>query len=123
MEAINGRSQVIAAGAALSAFRGASQHNWIMRLDFPFADGPTAILLPNKLFFHKAVSCCFRDVLKVLSDDPRVPLKIVMGKIVTVSLGVGRWHAALGAPTFTSLSFACLLTDLLKCVERFRKAL
>jgi type VI secretion system secreted protein VgrG len=86
MEAINGRSQVIAAGAALSAFRGASQHNWIMRLDFPFADGPTAILLPNKLFFHKAVSCCFRDVLKVLSDDPRVPLKIVMGKIVTVSL-------------------------------------
>lgn len=81
-----GESQVVAAGAALSAFSGASQHNRIMRLDFPFKDGPTAILLPNKLFFYEAVSCCFRGVLEVLSDDPRIPLKIVMGKMVTVSL-------------------------------------
>jgi hypothetical protein len=33
-----GESQVIAAGAALSAFSGASQHNRLMRLDFPFEE-------------------------------------------------------------------------------------
>lgn len=78
--------QAIAAGAALSAFSGASQHNRLMRLDFPFEDGPSAILLPNKLVFHEAVSCCFRGVAELLSDDPRIPLKIMMGKMVTISL-------------------------------------
>ena len=81
-----GESQVIAAGAALSAFSGQSQHNRLMRLDFPFGDGPPAILLPNKLVAHEEVSRGFRFVLDVLSDDPRIPLKIVMGKMVTISL-------------------------------------
>ena len=54
-----GESQVVAAGAALSAFSGASQHNRLMRLDFPFEDGPTAILLPNKLFFHERFLAAF----------------------------------------------------------------
>jgi type VI secretion system secreted protein VgrG len=79
-------SQMIAAGAALSAFSGQSQHNRIMRLDFPFEDGPPAILLPNKLKVSEAVSRCFRIVIEALSDDPRIPLKIVMGKMVTISL-------------------------------------
>ncbi|MEW6760692.1 MAG: type VI secretion system tip protein TssI/VgrG [Pseudomonadota bacterium] len=81
-----GDIQAIAAGAALSAFNGASQHNRIMRLDFPHEDGPPATLLPNKLVFHEAVSRSFRGVLDVLSDDPRIPLKVVMGKMVTISL-------------------------------------
>ena len=51
-----GESQGIAVGAALSAFSGASQHNRLMRLDFPFKDGPPAILLPNKLVAHEEVS-------------------------------------------------------------------
>ncbi|EKU82515.1 type VI secretion system secreted protein VgrG [Massilia sp. UYP32] len=81
-----GEIQAIAAGAARSAFSGASQHNRIMRLDFPFEDGPPAILLPNKLKVSEAVSRCFRIVVEALSDDPQIPLKIVMGKMVTISL-------------------------------------
>jgi len=81
-----GESQVIAAGAALSAFSGQSQHNRLMRLEFPFEDGPPAILLPNRLVAHEEVSRGFRIRVEVLSDDSRIPLKIVMGKMVTISL-------------------------------------
>jgi type VI secretion system secreted protein VgrG len=76
----------IPAGAARSAFSGASQHNRLMRLDFPFKDGPPAILLPNKLVAHEEVSRSFRFDVEVLSDDPRIPLKIMMGRMVTISL-------------------------------------
>jgi type VI secretion system secreted protein VgrG len=81
-----GESQEIAADAARSAFSGASQHNRLMRLDFPRRDGPPAILLPNKLVAHEEVSRSFRFDVEVLSDDPRIPLKIMMGRMVTVSL-------------------------------------
>ena len=81
-----GESQEIAAGAARSAFSGASQHNRLMRLDFPFEDGPPAILLPNKLVAHEEVSRSFRFDVEVLSDDPRIPLKILMGRMATISL-------------------------------------
>jgi type VI secretion system secreted protein VgrG len=76
----------IAAGAARSAFSGASQHNRLMRLDFPFKDGPPGILLPNKLVAHEEVSRSFRFDVEVLSDDPRIPLKLLMGRMVTISL-------------------------------------
>lgn len=81
-----GESQEIVVGAALSAFSGASQHNRLMRLDFPFKDGPPAVLLPNKLVAHEEVSRGFRFDVEVLSDDPRIPLKILMGRMVTISL-------------------------------------
>ena len=81
-----GESHEIAVGAALSAFSGASQHNRLMRLDFPFKDGPPAILLPNKLVAHEEVSRSFRFNVEVLSDDPRIPLKKLMGRMVTLSL-------------------------------------
>jgi type VI secretion system secreted protein VgrG len=81
-----GESEVIAAGAALSAFSGQSQHNRLLRLDFPFEDGPPAILLPNRLVAREEVSRGFRFRVEVLSDDPRIPLKMVMGKMATVSL-------------------------------------
>ena len=77
---------VIAAGAALSAFSSCSQHNRLLRLDFPFDDGPPAILLPNTLVVREELSRSFRAQLEVLSDDPRVPLKLLMGRMVTVSL-------------------------------------
>jgi type VI secretion system secreted protein VgrG len=81
-----GESQAIAAGAARSAFSGASQHNRLMRLEFPLKDGPPAILLPNKLVAHEEVSRSFRFAVEVLSDDPHIPLKILMGRMVTISL-------------------------------------
>lgn len=81
-----GESQEIAAGAALSAFSGASQNNRLMRLDFPLKDGPPAVLLPNKLVAHEEVSRSFRFDVEVLSDDARIPLKMLMGRMVTISL-------------------------------------
>jgi type VI secretion system secreted protein VgrG len=79
-------SDLIAAGAALSAFSGKSQHNRLMRLEFPFRDGPPAILLPNKLVAHEEISKGFRFDVEVLSDESRIPLKMLMGKMVTISL-------------------------------------
>ena len=81
-----GESGVIAASAALSAFSGEAQHNRLMRLDFPFEDGPPAILLPNRLAAHEEVSRGFRFDVEVLSDDARIPLKMLMGRMATVSL-------------------------------------
>ena len=81
-----GESQVIAAGAARSAFSGASQHNRLMRLEFPFEDGPPAILLPNKLVAHEDVSRGFRFEVEVLSDEASIPLKMLMGRMVAISL-------------------------------------
>jgi type VI secretion system secreted protein VgrG len=77
---------LIAAGAALSAFSSDSQHNRLLRLEFPFQDGPSATLLPNTLNAHEEVSRGFRFDVEVLSDDARIPLKMLMGRMVTVSL-------------------------------------
>jgi type VI secretion system secreted protein VgrG len=79
-------SQVIAVGAALSAFSGEAQHNRLVRLEFPFQDGPHAPLLPNTLQAHEEVSRGFRFEVEVLSDDARIPLKKMMARMVTVSL-------------------------------------
>ena len=81
-----GESQVVAAGAAWSAFTGESQHNRLIRLDFPLKDGPPAILLPNKLVAREEVSRGFHIKVEVLSDEARIPLKMLMGRMVTISL-------------------------------------
>ncbi|MBZ2209620.1 type VI secretion system tip protein VgrG [Massilia sp. R798] len=57
-----------------------------MRLDFPFKDGPPAILLPNKMLAHEEISKGFRFDVEVLSDESHIPLKMLMGKMVTISL-------------------------------------
>ena len=57
-----------------------------MRLDFPHDDGLPAILMPDKLLAHEEVSRSYRYVFTALPDDPRIPLKFVTGKMVTISL-------------------------------------
>ncbi|WP_267876931.1 contractile injection system protein, VgrG/Pvc8 family, partial [Massilia rhizosphaerae] len=79
-------SQAIAAGATLSAFGFDAQHDRLMRLAFPRNDGPDSILLPNRLKAHEEVSRCFRVEVELLSDDARIPLKAMMGRMVTISL-------------------------------------
>jgi type VI secretion system secreted protein VgrG len=79
-------SQAIAAGAALSAFGFNTQHDRLMRLDFPYGDGPDRILLPNRLKAHEEVSRCFRFEVELLSDDAQIPLKAMMARMVTISL-------------------------------------
>ncbi len=79
-------SQAIAAGAALSAFSHDAQHDRLMRLEFPYNDGPDRILLPNRLKAHEEVSRCFRFEVELLSDDAQIPLKAMMARMVTISL-------------------------------------
>jgi type VI secretion system secreted protein VgrG len=79
-------SQAIAAGAALSAFSLDAQHDRLMRLEFPYNDGPERTLLPNRLKAHEEVSRCFRFEVELLSDDARIPLKAMIAKMVTISL-------------------------------------
>ncbi|WP_426197215.1 type VI secretion system Vgr family protein [Massilia sp. DWR3-1-1] len=72
--------------AAWSAFTEGEQHNRLMRLDFPKKDGPHAILLANTLKAHEEVSRGFRFEVEVLSNDARIPLKVMMARMVTISL-------------------------------------
>ena len=78
--------QAIAVGAALSALSGDSQTNRLLRLDFPCQDGPDAILLVNRLVADEEISRSFRFKVEVLSDDARIPLKVMMARMVTISL-------------------------------------
>jgi len=79
-------SQAIAAGAALSVFSLNAQHDRLMRLAFPRGDGPDPILLPNRLSAHEEICRCFRYEVELLSDDARIPLKAMMGRMVTISI-------------------------------------
>jgi len=79
-------SQAIAAGAALSAFGHDAQHDRLMRLKFPYNDGPECTLLPNRLKAHEEVSRCFRFEVELLSDNAQIPLKAMMARMVTISL-------------------------------------
>jgi type VI secretion system secreted protein VgrG len=79
-------SQAIAAGAARSVFSYDAQHDRLIRLVFPRDDGPDRILLPNRLRVHEEVSRCFRVEAELLSDDAQIPLKSMMGRMVTISL-------------------------------------
>jgi type VI secretion system secreted protein VgrG len=63
------------------------QNNRLLRLDFPRGGKPAgAIMLANKLVADEAMSRDFRFEVEVLSDDARIPLKDMIGKMATVSL-------------------------------------
>lgn len=62
------------------------QHNRILRLSFPHDDGPAATLLANRLDGVESLARDFAYTVEVLSDDARVALKDVLGRMVTVDL-------------------------------------
>lgn len=70
-------SMQVIAGATLLAFNGASQHNRILRRDFPFKGRPQTATMT--LHAHEEVSRGFRYTVEVLSDDARILLKMLMG--------------------------------------------
>jgi type VI secretion system secreted protein VgrG len=61
------------------------QYKRLLLIDFPKADTP-ALFLINQLLAREAISRSFRYEVEVMSDDVRIPLESVMGKMVTVSL-------------------------------------
>lgn len=72
--------------ALLSAFGGDPQGRRLLRLDFPKGDGPASIMLVNALVADEALSSDFNFEVEILSDNALMPLKDVMGKMVTISL-------------------------------------
>ncbi|MFD2365816.1 type VI secretion system Vgr family protein [Pseudoduganella sp. GCM10020061] len=72
--------------ARLSALTAGSQHNRLLRLEFPRQDGPHSLLLVNRLHADEEVSRDFHFQVEVLSDDAGIPLASVLGKMVTISL-------------------------------------
>lgn len=71
---------------AIKALTQGRQHRRILRLTFPHADGPTAVLLANRLEGQESLSRDFEFRVEVLADDARIPLKQVQGKMVTIEL-------------------------------------
>ncbi|WP_332877053.1 type VI secretion system Vgr family protein [Massilia sp. S19_KUP03_FR1] len=78
--------QAIAAGAARTAFGADAQHNRLLRLDFPFRNGPPDALLANRILAHEELSRGFRFEVEVLSKEAHIPLKMLMGRMVVISL-------------------------------------
>jgi len=72
--------------AALAAFANSPRGQRLLRLNFPKGDGPDGIMLANALVADEAISTDFHYEVEVLSDDALIPLKAVMGKMVTISL-------------------------------------
>ncbi|CDG83226.1 type VI secretion system Vgr family protein [Janthinobacterium agaricidamnosum] len=68
------------------------QHKRILRLSFPHNDGPSALLLANRLEADESLSRDFEFTVEVLSDNAEIALKDVQGKMVTIELvrGDGR---------------------------------
>ena len=63
------------------------QHTRLLRLDFPRGDAPKrGRLVPNRLHAQEHLSRDFRFELELLSDSPHIPLKEMMGKMLTVSV-------------------------------------
>ncbi|TWI67529.1 type VI secretion system secreted protein VgrG [Pseudoduganella lurida] len=79
-------NQLNDAFACLSALTAASQHDRLLKLDFPRNDGPNAMMLANAFDGDEALSRDFRYTVEVLSDDANLSLAEAMGKMVTVSL-------------------------------------
>jgi type VI secretion system secreted protein VgrG len=63
------------------------QHNRFLQLAFPDDDGPSdAYLLPQELHANECVGRDFEFSVLLLSDDPRLELKSLLGKRVTIGL-------------------------------------
>ncbi|QGZ43184.1 type VI secretion system tip protein VgrG [Pseudoduganella flava] len=57
-----------------------------MKVAFPHNDGPAAALAVNSLFAQEELSRGFRFDVELLSDDVSIPLKAMIGRMMTVSL-------------------------------------
>lgn len=62
------------------------QQRRILRLSFPHDDAPPSTLLANRLDASEGLSRDFEFVVEVLSDDARIPLRQVLGRMVTIEL-------------------------------------
>lgn len=80
------RNSVIGQLAALSALGLNSQDQRLLSMRMPAGDAPDALLLVNRLTAREELSRDFRFEAELLSDDARIPLKAMMGKMVTIAM-------------------------------------
>ena len=74
------------AAAAFAAMASDPQHKRLLRLSFPKKDGPTSLMLANRLDATEGLSRDFHYSVEVLSADASIALKDVQGKLVNVEL-------------------------------------
>lgn len=73
--------------SALSVFGRGAQQDRLIRMNFPHEDGPAnAALLVNAVRMHEELSRDFCIEAEILSDDAAIPLKSMMGRMVTIML-------------------------------------
>jgi type VI secretion system secreted protein VgrG len=66
---------------------GQRQNKRLLRLSFPKDDAPPgALMVVNRLDAQEGLSRDFHYTIEILSDNPKIALKDVMGKMVTVEL-------------------------------------
>ncbi|MEO3711343.1 type VI secretion system Vgr family protein [Roseateles flavus] len=75
-----------ASGALLQFIRGQRQNARLLQLHFPREDGPSALMVANRLDATEGLSRDFHFVVEVLSDQPDIALKDVLGKMVSIEL-------------------------------------
>jgi type VI secretion system secreted protein VgrG len=80
-------TELMADMAVLCALGEEYQDNRLLRIDFPREDGPKkAVLLVDSLKAKEEISRGFRFDVELLSNDERIPLKAMIGKMATISL-------------------------------------
>ncbi|MDC6256490.1 contractile injection system protein, VgrG/Pvc8 family [Ralstonia solanacearum] len=76
-----------AAQALQALMSGQRQNKRLLRLSFPRNDGPAgALMVANRLEAYEGLSRDFQFTVEILSDNPDIELKDVLGKMVTVEL-------------------------------------
>jgi type VI secretion system secreted protein VgrG len=85
------------------------QHRRILRLSFPYDDGPDAQLLVNQIDAFEAISRDFEYRVELLSDSATLASKEVLGKLMTIELVRG--DGSLRYFTGYVFSFRLITTD------------
>ncbi|MDR0588040.1 MAG: type VI secretion system tip protein VgrG, partial [Burkholderiales bacterium] len=62
------------------------QHNRLLQIKFPFEDGPGALIFVQSLDGFEQLSQDFCYTVKLLSPDPKIALKEMIGKLVVIEL-------------------------------------
>jgi len=71
---------------ALQSLLDAHQHTRLLRLSFPRKDGPSARLMVNRFEGAEYLSRDFEFKVELLSDDARIELEAMHGKLLYISL-------------------------------------
>ncbi len=70
----------------LSEILATTQQNRLLQLTFPRDDAPEQLLVVDRLDASEGLSRDFRYEVELLSDDPHIPLKSLLGKLLDIEL-------------------------------------